>query len=868
MENYEKLKNNVFRFLLPNFSTSLLQPPPQPPPSQQTNKMFQEYIGTSQIVSLLLLYVLQKVSSVDAYNIPHVLLNGLVLLFPTAQSINALNGAVRKHKRQAKSSSAGAKKHRTVADRINALEFESETVQQAMCVRFAGYGGFDMLVINFVVAVVGVGVIEGVRVWEYIKGVAVISGGGAGGAASSLSSLADFAKDTGVCSLTSQLSNLDAAVQTQHRLVDIFSYVLAFSLLHAVLAPHLSMYGKAFSRFWGVVVSVFYFWYMNTPALERLFDLPLSRVASDTAVRAALFSLLWTSSPPPFLLDGSAATLVKVLMSVLVFFIVSGFSHSLRQLGKVSGYVLKKPRGKFGRTKVSGEERERESEAGTARRGRTEKVGNGRSVVKKNAAGCFAVPDSQCPPTQALSCPRSVLQLPRRRREPTGGGGHPSLVLPSAPASILSRDRFSVPAALRAGLLLSLSSYSHPSPFLLFVSPHLHGSLFISFLPPSLPSFLLLQLSVLLTSLPPLLILATFFLPVLGVSSVSVGSSPSGFAVTPSSLRSVLALLWAGFYFAMVRSHLQLFLEQAIQDTAPHLQVHRVDAQKVRSCFQSRVSLLVYSAEQMSCFGVFLVLLLATTAHRDGMGSVGHAGGYAVDGGGAELGRAGVQRSGFYDNVQAVLGGKVVSGGLPFDVCPVLPWGAFPEEEAEGETEEEEEGGGRRSRKSRTSRWSDPSYGLLDFSSHAVSITDTVRDLWSRRESLQLSISRSGGYGRAIFYHDGVDFDARKLANRDDRSVAGELKVEAVKVKRLVKSVAYHTFVSPPYYAVLRDSLLAAVCFTWFVVYVSAALLEMREADPLSFTFDVSDKDVVEVEPRVQDLGNVGLTKRAKKKGE
>jgi hypothetical protein len=94
-----------------------------------------DVLGLEQIAALCLHFVVTKVSGIDSFNLPHILLNNLIFLFPTKESLNALNGP-RQHKRSKEKQNV--KKHRTVADRINALQFESEKIQQAMCINFAG----------------------------------------------------------------------------------------------------------------------------------------------------------------------------------------------------------------------------------------------------------------------------------------------------------------------------------------------------------------------------------------------------------------------------------------------------------------------------------------------------------------------------------------------------------------------------------------------------------------------------------------------------------------------------------------------------------------------------------------------------------
>jgi hypothetical protein len=74
-----------------------------------------------------------------------------------------------------------------------------------------------------------------------------------------------------------------------------------------------------------------------------------------------------------------------------------------------------------------------------------------------------------------------------------------------------------------------------------------------------------------------------------------------------------------------VRSQLQTFLEQAIQESAKDMKQYKVYSAKIRSHFQNRLSLLVYSASQISCFGIFVLLSLAIGLHKGGCGGLGPA---------------------------------------------------------------------------------------------------------------------------------------------------------------------------------------------------------------------------------------------------
>jgi hypothetical protein len=121
------------------------------------------------------------------------------MLFPTKDSVEALNGP-KQHKRSKTSSS---RKYVTIADRINALRFEQERVYQGMCIDFAGFPMFNQMWIFFIGALLGFAAIEGFRLFTFMRGMR--AGEADWETASKWTTFAEFEKGTGACGLEGQL---------------------------------------------------------------------------------------------------------------------------------------------------------------------------------------------------------------------------------------------------------------------------------------------------------------------------------------------------------------------------------------------------------------------------------------------------------------------------------------------------------------------------------------------------------------------------------------------------------------------------------------------------------------------------------------
>jgi len=195
-----------------------------------------DYIGYDQIALLCLIYTLSAISRVDAYNIPHLLFNGLTFLFPTVSSLSALNGPAKTHKR---AKAAMPRRHRTVADRIHSLTFESEKVQQAMCVSFAGYEFFNTVATSFLTACLGFCVIEASRVVSFLTSVRS-SDKSYLTTINTYTTLTEFTHTAshGPCSLASQHAAHTTAGLYRHTVLPILPFLLATTLYVVGYAPH------------------------------------------------------------------------------------------------------------------------------------------------------------------------------------------------------------------------------------------------------------------------------------------------------------------------------------------------------------------------------------------------------------------------------------------------------------------------------------------------------------------------------------------------------------------------------------------------------------------------------------------------------
>ena len=302
----------------------------------------------------------------------------------------------------------------------------------------------------------------------------------------------------------------------------------------------------------------------------------------------------------------------------------------------------------------------------------------------------------------------------------------------------------------------------------------------------------------------------SYFLPPFVTAAMPIGSP---------SLRLGLLSMFLVLHHTTLKIHLQVFLEASIQDASLELKKAKVNVEAVRRCFTGRASLVVYSAGQLMSFGCFLTAILAAAVFMGGVG-VSHLGGY---------GQVTATWSAPYVRVQSIASKADVFGWV--GICPVLT--EYPDT---------------------------PEYGALaaDFDeAKELALTpapsSNLEEFWERKEELKEMIASGGGYARAIFYHNEVDFDQQKLARKEDKVAAENLKTDVVALKQVVWRLVNHTFVSPAHYYVLADSLILVLCLLWLICYGGCVLLEFYSPDPMGFQFDVQEKKeeggVTEVEP-------------------
>ena len=188
--------------------------------------MITSSIEFEQVVALALVFVVVKLSSIKTgqLNIPHLLLNNLLMMFPTVESLEAMNPK-RAGKRVKKSMKDVpiARKHRTVGDRVNAMEFEIEKIQQGMLTKFAGWDIYDNMVLFCFVSAFGFALVEGWRLAALLAGLDPRSSGG--------------------CDGGNQILILEKAASRRQK-YEIFTWVVLASLSYASSCPHQFMYSR------------------------------------------------------------------------------------------------------------------------------------------------------------------------------------------------------------------------------------------------------------------------------------------------------------------------------------------------------------------------------------------------------------------------------------------------------------------------------------------------------------------------------------------------------------------------------------------------------------------------------------------------
>ncbi len=590
--------------------------------------LLSEILPLPQVLGLVVVYVVLKISSVSSgkFSIPHSFLNGIKVIIPTRESLEAMNPV--KPKKKAKDA-APRRKYRTVLDRINAMEFEQESIKQGQLMRFAGWDVYDNMVIIAFCSAVGILIVEGEAVLTRIG--------------NSISS---------DCEDSSQVSLHASTVITRLTTTSPLLFLLYTLVQTSSLAPHYTLWNKAKSRFIGAVFAVFFFWFMNTPVLEQYLGLPLSSACEDFAVRMLLFFALFDRKPHSDLSESLVPDIVKLSLTFVVFFLVTGFVSSLSDFAKVSAHILRKDNRKF------------------------------------------------------LSMKVAVIL---------------SMVLPLA--------------------------------FL------------VSYVVPENANF------------PAVLV------------------------------RGFLATLWLYITLPLIRSHLQIYLEQSIVSCAHALKFHSVDVDKIMSLFTGRAELIMYSVNQFACFPLFVMGLLFVSCHRTYLGALPYAPAYF---GGLD-GKMDFSRSPVLDSFQ--FAGHTM---LPSTICSVPPHGAYPDE---------------------LKQFTQPSpHQLWDRNFNDATLT--LQELWDELEDLNKKVDQAGGYGNLIFYHNS-EFDASRLATKQDKANAEELRKKVKSVKALVSQICFHTFLSPSVVSTLIDCLAATCAWLWIVVYCLTVVSELFS--PNALKFEISD---------------------------
>ena len=281
-------------------------------------------VDVETVAAFAALYVLVKISSITGtskFNIPHRLFNNRIsIIVPSLQSLQALN--YKPSKRKKNKDAPIVRPHKTVKDRIEALRYDVETVEQGMLMNFSCWKEFDCLIIFALAALIGFAVIEGWRAVGHQLAISVIA--------------------PGDC-LTSAAQLSVKVASASHRQVNhMFSFFFLHVLSSSARIPHAYMYDKVKNWWLGCFFAFLLFMFIHTPALERYLDLPLSRLAQDSAVRAALLFRLVDSSrfTGDLQLIELGSTIIKVSMATYVAYVVAGFGHSLGQLSRVTAHIL------------------------------------------------------------------------------------------------------------------------------------------------------------------------------------------------------------------------------------------------------------------------------------------------------------------------------------------------------------------------------------------------------------------------------------------------------------------------------------------------------------------------------------------------
>ena len=334
-----------------------------------------EVVDTETLIGFLLCFVIIKLSSIKtgAFNLPHKLLSGLLICIPSTESLNNLNESKQSFQKTKKKHKGApiVRKHKTINDRVEALQYEVEPVESGMLMRYSCWEEYDSLVLFSLCCMIGFVVIEGWRLWEHqvrrcqrfsflqLPLPSILSRPKFSPfsvthrlfLAPSLLQRAIDPMQTGSCLESAQMRVKSAQAENSGHIY--FGYFMSYVVLEAGRIPHTYMYDKVLNWALGLLVAFFFFMYMHTPALEKHMELPLSAVADDIAVRFALWNrLVDNSSMWPDYWAENGGVFVRVLMSLYVAYLVAGFGHSLGQLSKVTTYILNSKKGKMTPDKI------------------------------------------------------------------------------------------------------------------------------------------------------------------------------------------------------------------------------------------------------------------------------------------------------------------------------------------------------------------------------------------------------------------------------------------------------------------------------------------------------------------------------------
>ena len=162
----------------------------------------------------------------------------------------------------------------------------------------------------------------------------------------------------------------------------------------------------------------------------------------------------------------------------------------------------------------------------------------------------------------------------------------------------------------------------------------------------------------------------------------------------------------------------------------------------------------------------------------------------------------------------------------PFRSCDPPPFGAYPEEGKEAATS---------------------SWPVTEWETNAKNIDVTLSDMW-QDETMQKIIEEEGGWARVIAYHD-INFEENNLINYEDKKKAKELKENVKKVRGILFSMLYHTFVSPPNWTIIAEAIGGVMLILWIVVYVGGIASYLVGANiknnsnevSMDFAFEISE---------------------------